>query len=713
MVHRWKPADEMRVVTKSTPLVEARGLVTGRARFGGDVRPSRSLVGRFLSCPHPNVTIRSIDMRAATALPGVKATWTVFDAHENWEHTRAGRLRYAGLYVAAVAAVSKDVAHDALRLIRVEYEEHPFVIQPTASTAADAPVVFDGFANVEELYSHEEGAVDAALAGSAAVVEGTYSTQTHGHACPEPAGGTCEWDDDGNLTVWCATQAAFAWRTSLARTLDIPQHRVRVICEHAGGAFGSKVWLADCVAVGAELARAARQPVRCFYTREQEHTMPGARPAAVQRVRLGSDALGVLTALDYDAEAVSGVVGEAPFPAPYIYRPPHWRVRRRVVRVNTAPERPIRGGGAPQSAWAIERAVEDLAGALGMDSLGFRLRNSASPLRRRQLRRLAELIGWDRRTKSPSPSPVRRGIGIACTEWDTPGGPAHASVEIQSDGAVLVRSGAPEFGTGIRTAIAVVVAEEFGIPVDSITSLVGHTDFPYAPATWGSTGTASVIPAVKVAARDALDGLRARVAEGFGVATQAVSADGGVLTVRGAGQNRALTWAEACGALGDEPVHAYGLQDSGLSGRVVAGCCGAEVEVDTETGSVRVVKMVSIQDCGLVINKLTAESQILSAMVMGISYALLEERIVDAVEGRHVNADLELYKIAGAMDIGELVPIVWMEDEQLAEGVKGIAEAPLVPVAPAIGNAVKNAIGVPVNELPLTPARVLAALGEY
>jgi xanthine dehydrogenase YagR molybdenum-binding subunit len=719
MASGWKPAADMRVITKRTPRVEAREIVTGRARFSGDMQPSGCLFGRFLTCPHPNVTIRNIDMSDAEALPGVKATWMVFEAPSGWDYTRAGRLHHAGLYVAAVAAVSEDVARDALGLIRVDYDRHPFVTKPTAAMAAEGRVVReargrnDAVYGYEQVYAGEEGDVDTALANAAAVIEGVYSTQTHTHACAERVGGICAWDEDDNLTVWCPTRDPFGQRSSLATTLDHPQHKIRIICNHVGGAFGSKVWLADCVSVAAELARATGQPVRFFHTRAQEHVMSGARPAAVQRVRLGADAGGRLVALDYSADSVVGVTGGAPFPAPYLYHPPNWRVVRCAVRLNTVREDFIPGGGAPQSAWAIERAMDDLADALGMDPSDFRVKNDANPLRRRQLRRLADLIGWERRSTPGPPGPVKRGLGVACTEWDSPGGPGHASVDIHGDGHVVVRSGTQDIGTGIRTAIGVVAAEELGLPVDAITVLIGDTDYPYAPSVWGSTGTASVIPAVKVAASDALVALRVRVAERLGLRESGVSAKDGRMHVTGDGISRTLSWGEACGLLGDEPVHAYGLQDRNLAGRGVAGCCGAEVEVDIETGSVRVVKMVSIQDCGLVINKLTAESQILGAMVMGISYALFEETIVDAVEGRQVNADLEFYRIPGAMDIGELIPVLWMEEDQLAEGVKGIGEPPFVAVAPAIGNAVTNAIGVRVNELPLTPARILAALGAY
>ena len=389
----------------------------------------------------------------------------------------------------------------------------------------------------------------------------------------------------------------------------------------------------------------------------------------------------------------------------------NWRYRLRNVYVHVQGGGPIRGQRHAQASWGIERAMDDLADALGIDPLDMRIRNDPNRRRHAQLRRLADEIGWERRGSLPSTGPLRRGLGLAGADWDHPGNTAQCAVEIAADGGVTVLCGTEDLGTGTRTAVAVIAAEELGLPVDAITPRIGDTRLPYTGGSGGATCMASVGPAVKVVARQALDELFARIGKAMRVDSKRFTAADGHIHIRGLA-GPPMPWADACGLAGPAPVYAHGLTDRALAARGVAGCCGAEVEVDIETGVVRVVRMVSIQDCGLVVNRLAVEDQMLGAMVMGISFALFEDRVIDPIQGCQLNAGFEFYKIATAMDVGDLVPIVWMERDSLEEGIKGVGEAPLIPVASAIGNAVKNAIGVGVNHLPMTPRRVLEALHD-
>ncbi|MEO2003267.1 MAG: molybdopterin cofactor-binding domain-containing protein [Candidatus Poribacteria bacterium] len=455
--------------------------------------------------------------------------------------------------------------------------------------------------------------------------------------------------------------------------------------------------------------------MRCRLPRVQHSATVGNRTSSVQRVQAGASQDGRMVAFDLDSYGTGGWQYGAEIPAPYLYTPENWTRRLRNVYVHAQGGGPIRAQRHAQASWGMERTMDDLADELGLDPLAMRLTNDTNPRRHAQFLRLAQEIGWDGREGMPSSGPVRRGLGIAGADWDNPGNSAHCAVQIAMDSSVTVFCGTEDLGgTGSKTPIAVIATEELGLPVDAVVPRIGDTRLPYTSGSGGATGMASVGPAVKVATSKALGGLFRRVGQTMRIDPARMKAVDGEIRIRGLA-GKSVLWAEACGYVGATPVYEYGLTDRSLAARGVAGCCGAgccgaEVEVDAETGSIRVVKMVSIQDCGLVVNRAAVEDQIVSAMVMGISFVLLEERVVDPIQGSQLNANFGFYKIATSMDIGELIPIVWMERNSLQEGIKGVGEAPPIPVASAIGNAVKHALGVAVNRLPMTPRRVLEAV---
>ncbi|MBT7809324.1 xanthine dehydrogenase family protein molybdopterin-binding subunit [Candidatus Poribacteria bacterium] len=706
----WKPIDEMRHMTKRTLRVDGREIVTGRAQYTGDVRPDGMLYARLMSCPHPNCTVLSVDTSEAEALPGVEAVWHALE-WDKWYSLSFSRVVYAGDHVAAVAATTPAIAEDAIRLIRAEYDVYPFSVRLQDSLRAATPRVRSERPNVTKYAVNEQsGDVEASLGAADALIDEEYATQVQEHACLETDTATCLWTDDGDLIAWVAAQSVFIRRYELARVTDMEPTRVRVLCDYVGGGFGGKYGggskFPPIVAV---LAKRAGRPVQCRMRRRQHSATAGNRPSSVQRMRAGATRDGSIVALDVDAHGTGGFQYGAELPVPYVYRPESWRSRVSHVYTNSQGGGPIRGQRAVQASWGIERAIDDLADRMGIDPLAMRIRNDPRPRRHDQLRRLATEIGWGRRAGLRANGPLRRGLGMASAEVDYAGNSAHCAVEITSDGGVNVLCGADELGTGMRTAIAVIAAEELGLPVEAVTPRIGDTRLPFTHGSGRSTGTSSVGPAVKVAARAALDEVFARIGAGMRAAPTRLSAADGYIHIRGLA-GRAMAWKDACQLIGPHPVYAHGITDRELASRGVMGCCGAEVEVDVETGRVRVVRMVSIQDCGLVVNRLAVEAQILSGMVMGLSFALFEDRIMDPLQGLQLNGDLEFYKIATAMDVGELVPIVWMERDSLDEGIKGVGQAPMIPVAAAIGNAVKNALGVGVNRLPMTPRRVLEAL---
>lgn len=355
--------------------------------------------------------------------------------------------------------------------------------------------------------------------------------------------------------------------------------------------------------------------------------------------------------------------------------------------------------------------MDDLAAKLGIDPLEFRLKNDPNPVRQAEYRLGAERIRWERRQQmgSRTPGVVKRGLGVASAIWGGGGGAgSRPTVRIEPDGSVEVRLGTQDLGTGTRTLVAAVVAEELGLDVKQVRALIGDTDYGYSGASGGSTTAASVAPAVKMAAMGARERLLATVSSHLQAnPADLVFAEGKVF-VRD-NPDKSLTWKQACALLGREGIEVQGEWNPNLQGSGVAGCQFAEVEVDTETGKVRVVKIVAIQDCGLVVNRLAVESQIYGGVVQGLAMALHEQRLYDAQTGRMLNADLENYKLPGSLDIPDIEAIVY---DNPTGRVSGVGEPPVIPTAAAIANAVFHAIGKRISTLPITPARVLEALGK-
>lgn len=702
----WKPAEEMSLITRSIPRVDALAKVTGKALYSYDVLPKEALVGRFVVCPHPHAKVLRIDLRDAEAMTGVKAVLKV--------KNEGDLCRYAGEFVAAVAAISEDVADDAVKAIRVEYETYPFVVREEDAMKPNAPSARgEGRSNVNAREPNVQGDPDAGFAEADAIVEGTYATQVQVHACLEPHGVVAQWNaDQTELTVWASTQGVFSVRDGLAGALGLETSKVRVLCEHMGGGFGSKFGAGEEAIFAARLAKIAKAPVRLMLTRRQESTVAGNRPSSVQTIKIGAKKDGTLTAFELNAYGTGGIGSGAGIPAPYIYRVGAWRVQQKDVYINAGNARAMRAPGHPQASFGIESALDDLADLLGIDPIVLRKKNDPNSTRHRQYDVAADQIGWKRRQPTGSQSGVlRRGFGIGSATWGGGGGGTRAQVDIHPDGQVVVKCGTQDIGTGTRTVVAIVAAEELGLPVSAITSLIGDTTFPPSGGSGGSTTAASVAPAVKVATDAARDELFTRVAPALNTTPDLLEAKNGFI-LSTADPHKRIAWKDACALLGTETISVQGQHDRSLSSSGVAGCCAVEVEVDTETGKVRVLKAVSVQDCGLVLDKLTTESQIIGGVVQGISWALYEERILDRLLGQPVNPDMEFYKILNSADMPEIVPIAWMEPDSLARGVIGIGEPPVIPVAGAIGNAVKNALGVRIYSLPITPAKVLAALEQ-
>jgi xanthine dehydrogenase YagR molybdenum-binding subunit len=664
--------------------------VSGRAKYASDAQPAGWLYGMILRSRWPAAQIRAIDLQPALRISGIRAAVTANDPPFT--------VRYYGEEIAAVAGASTQACLDALNAIQVEADLLPFVVKEETALRDSSPRVFLNQPNAGEPRQIQTGNVDAAFQSADKTVEGFFQTSVVQHHCLETHGNTVQFKD-GAIVCWASTQGITSVKDSLAENLGVPLDRVHVISEFMGGGFGSKFGAGIEGGLAARLSRqAGGLPVCLMLTRFDEALAVGNRPSSFQKVRLGAKADGTLVAYELDSfgtpgyasgAATAGGGGGAGFPAPYIYRVPNTRVRQTAVAINAGSSRAMRAPGHPQASFGMESILDEMALALNMDPVELRIKNDPSEIRRQQYRIAAERFGWKTKYRSPGSSEgaVKNGVGCGGATWGGGGRASEAEVWINPDGTVEVRCGTQDIGTGTNTLIAIVAAEVFGIEPAAVSVKLGDTAFPPSGGSGGSTTAASVSPAVFDACQNAL----ADLASASGIADPTGS-----------------NWFSATSRLRINPVVARGhWKEVGLSGRGANGVQMAEVEVDTETGFVRVKRIVCVQDCGLVVNRLTSISQINGGIIMGIGFALYEQRILDDQTGVVLNPNFETYKLPGAADVPEIDVVLQDMPER---GVIGIGEPVTIPTAAAIANAVSNAIGKRVRRLPITPSEVLGLL---
>jgi xanthine dehydrogenase YagR molybdenum-binding subunit len=676
----------------------------GRAKYPYDISRPGMLYGRILRSPHPHARVVAIDLSAARAAPGVKAALTIVEPGK--------KVMYAGQEVAAVAAATEEQAEDAIRLIKVQYEPLPHLATVEQAMRPEAPPVFEG-GNIKAGNAEEEGDVEAGFKAAAHVVEGTYATQVQTHVSLETHGCVCEWEGD-RLTAWASTQAVHGTRDGFAKALNVPAANVRVITEFMGGGFGSKFGPDVQGIVCANLAKQAGAPVKLLLNRKEEQLATGNRPSAYARLRAGVAADGKLTAFDAETWGTGGAGAGSGFPLPYIYQFPNRRRRHTDVYINAGEQRAMRAPGHPQGCFITEVVMDELADRLRLDPIEFRLRNLPATAPNAQwaayFPMAAEKFGWKNRhpTGDPAPGPIKTGFGCAANRWGGGGRGTRAQCEILPDGGVVMRCGTQDIGTGTRTIVGMITAETLGLPLEAIRVEIGDSQYPFSGGSGGSTTAPSVSPAIRVTAGKALEALAARVAPSIGVEPAQIVASGG--RVHAAGDpSKGLAWRDACKLLGAEPVSVNGEWEAGLSATGTSGVQLAEVTVDVETGITRVKRILCVQDCGLIVDKLTAESQCLGGVIMGLGYALFENRILDRNTAKMVNPNMEWYLLPGPSDIPRIdIHLV----DQPERGVIGIGEPPAISTAAAIANAVANATGVRIRSLPISPDKVLAALAE-
>lgn len=718
----WGDLEKLRILGKRNPRAEGPDKVTGRAKYGSDIVLPGMCYGRFLASPYAAARIAAVDLSPAEQMPGVKAVIGNLAPD--------GQVMYAGQPVAAVAAITPEIAEDAVRAIKVTYEPKPFVVDMHKAMDASAPKVrADTEGNVQFPGSAADGDVDAGLRKAAAVTEGTYEAQTRLHCCLETHGHTAKWDGD-KLTLWSSTQHIFGCRHEAA-ALAGSEDKVRVICEHMGGGFGSKFGLGPEGTLAIRLAKMANAPVKFFLTREDEQTANFRGPGARADIRLGGAADGVLVAADVKSWNNGGIskagtaLDDSGF---YIIKPKATRDQYQTVLTNTGGTAALRAPGHPQAAVIWDLALDEMAAKLNMDPLELRRKNHSDPVRLKEWEIGAMVIGWDRRQKVPGSAPgvMKRGIGIGNATWGGAGSKgAQVEVLVARDGAVESINGVQDLGTGARTYVAAIVAEELGLELRDVIPRVGDSTYGNGHPSGGSTTTGSIAPAVKMAALDIKAKLVLAAAQAMKVKPEEVE-----LVPRGQFQaagnpGKRMSWKQVCATLPAGGISGHGEWNAELQAGGVAGCNFAEVEVDTETGKVTVLKVVGVQDCGVVLNRLQAESQMTGGIIQGIGTALLEERHMDNLTGRMLNPNLEFYKLCGAMEAGgvnitmdppyralrpEERGIVTLVYDNPTGKVSGIGEPAIIGVHAAIATAIYNAIGAAVRIQPATPDKVLAAL---
>ncbi|HUJ08963.1 MAG TPA: xanthine dehydrogenase family protein molybdopterin-binding subunit [Verrucomicrobiae bacterium] len=681
---------KLEVVGQPVRRVDTSVKATGSAKYPSDMQPAGWLYGMIYRAPWPAAKVTRINLEKAKKIPGINAVV----AEREGERT----VRFYGEELAAVAGTSKQACLDALRAIEVEATPQPFVVKEEIAKNPNSPRVWPDAPNLGEANVREHGDVDKAFADAAAIVEGFFTTPVQIHHPLEPHGNTVSVTDDGT-TCWASTQGITSVREGLASYLNVSQDKVRVVTDYMGGGFGSKFGPGVEGGLAARLSQIAGAPVRLMLTRFEQSLAVGNRPSSFQRIKLGASADGKLVAFEMDAfgtagigagRATAGGGGGAGFPAPYIYIVPNIRVKQAHVAINAGQARAFRAPGHPIASFGMESILDELAVKLKMDPVELRLKNDPSEIRRREYTIGAERFGWKEKYKPPGSSagPVKVGVGCGGATWGGGGRGSHAEAQINPDGSVEVRCGTQDLGTGTRTLVAMVAAEVFGLKPEQITARIGDTQFPPSGASGGSTTAASVCPAIFTTCTSALTELQKRA---------------GIDNVRGD------NWKSACRKLGVTPVVAQGRWEEGLSSSGVGGVQFAEVAVDTETGFVKVRKILCVQDCGLIVNKLTCETQAHGGIIMGLGYALYEERVMDSATGVVLNPNFETYKLPNFADVPEIEVVLLDMPER---GVIGVGEPVTIPTASAIANAVANALGVRVPSLPITPNRVLAALGK-
>jgi xanthine dehydrogenase YagR molybdenum-binding subunit len=695
-LEQW-PAGPREIVGRPAARMDGFERARGEATFTADLRLNGMLHTAVLRSPYASARVSRIDLTPALAMPGVHAALGPDEIPQLVDD-----CNHQGAAVAAVCADTLELARAAVAAIAVDWEVREPLLDPDEAVRRGSLL--------GEPRARERGDYDRGLAEADVVVSAEFRTSVVVHNSMETHQAVVQWVADG-VEVHISTQYIWGVRDGIADGLGLPPDKVRVICQFMGGGFGSKNGADDYAFIAAELARRTGRPVKCALTRREEHVAAGNRNATIQRLTAAATADGRLTALGgefVNAVGWGGWVAGTEGPMQMLYACPNVRTTTYGARINQPPMKAFRAPGFVEGTFGLESLLDELASKLDIDPLELRRRNHAdhdgvegnaySGKNLLECYRRAE-PHWERRhaVRARSTETVKRGVGMASQIWYGGGGPpSYAWVRVGSDGRATVVTAMQDIGTGTRTAMAQIAAEELGIPLDHVTVSIGDSARgPYAAISAGSSTTPSMGPAVRAAAADAKRQI-------LDIAEQ-----------RG---NRDMPLHEAVSVLESAQILGQGARGPNPTGMQVLtfGVQVAEVAVDVETGEVTVERIAAIHDVGRVINPLGASSQVEGGIIQGVGHTLSEERLHDPATGRILTTAFDAYKVPTIADVPEIVSeLIDRPDEHLTNlGSKGLGEPPIIPVAAAVANAIRDATGADVRRVPITREEMLRALRE-
>ncbi len=744
----WKQTD---VVGKRIPRVDAYERVSGTAVYPSDIKLPNMVYGAILRCPHPHAKVKKVDASRAKTMPGVRAVITGVSPKVkglNWKYRNyTGPLfdshcRFEGEVVAAVAADTRYQAWDAAHAIEVAYEVLPYVADYKEALSESAPKVHDG-GNLAGMDEYERGDISRGFAEADAVLEETYETPCQIHTPMELHGCVANWDGD-RLTIWESSQGVYAVQSNVAEVLGIPLSKVRVIGHYMGGGFGSKLKPGKYTVLASLLAKQAARPVKMILTREETYLCVGNRPANTMRLKAGVKSDGTLTAFEFECIGPSGAYpggGTAlvDWLVRDLYKCDNVRCRSKDVYINAGTARPFRAPGHPQGSWALEQMMDALAEKIGMNPVKLRLKNIPAISQGRSepytttglkacIERGAQQFGWKNALKrakeqNQSASHIKRGVGMGACVWYVGGGgpPSTVIIKLFRDGSVNLNMGASDIGTGTKTVMALVTAEELGVKPEVIQ--IEHADTgttQYATPSGGSKTVPTESPTVRNAAIDVKRQILEMAAEDLDVRTAELDYEGTEIVWRKDKSKRIRV--TDVGRLKKRGV-VVGVGYRGPNPRTKTvnpfGAQFCEVEVNTKTGEMRVLRFLGAHDSGRVLDRLTYDNQVFGGIVMGIGFGMTEFRQLDGKQtGKLCNRNWHDYKLPTALDVPvdmESLPIEIDDPEANNTGTKGLGEPVTIPTASAIANALYMATGIRFTNAPVSPmgmCRRLAARKE-
>ncbi|HVT30319.1 MAG TPA: xanthine dehydrogenase family protein molybdopterin-binding subunit [Lacipirellulaceae bacterium] len=672
--------------------------VTGKARFTTDYYLPQMLWAAYIICDYGDAHVRKSNIGAARAVKGVLEVQ--IDKQDG---------QYHGDRLGHICAESRQALERGLAALDLKFR-----IRNPKTRLEDERTPRDKLTPAQN-----DAEAQKALKESALAAEAEFQTQVQTHVALEPHGCVVDYRGD-SAVAYGSTQSNIAFRNDLARELKLRQDQVEFHCEYVGGGFGAKFGCDSEGVLAAKLSKKYSRPCRVIRTRKQEHLDTGNRPGSIQYMRIGLSRDGKMRGGKIatwgsvgptgGGQASAGGGGGGGVRNPSRYNFGAIAKVHEDVSLNGGYPRAMRAPGNPQAMFAIELMMDHLAEKAGKDPLEFRLLNETSDIRREMLKVGAELIGWShRKPNGTTHGPIKRGLGVGVADWGNGRGNATIGINVYRDGTVEVLSGAQDIGTGYRTMIGDVVRTHLGLPRELLVVKVGRSDYPEGPASGGSMTSRATAPKGFMAADLAREGIRRLVAKEWGIQkVDDIALENGVFKAGG----KSMDWAKACRLMMRDRL-SFSSAEDGQYWKTPTGSEAvqfADVSVDTETGIIRVNKVVALQNVGLPVNRNTIENQICGAVIQGLSFCLFEDRILNRQTGAMVNPNMDMYKIAGPVDVPEIVPIIWREDRDV--GVNSLGEPPVIPTPGAIATAVANAIGTQVRSMPLTPDKVLAAIAS-